>query len=69
MKISPLAPTSFPNMPTVKGVDIKTYATRDANKNRDNLLLVSFVEGTKVAGVFTKSKTRSAAVDWCKNHL
>ncbi len=69
MNTSPLAPTHFPKMPPIEGVDIKTYATRTTNPTRDDLLLVTFVNGTQVAGVFTKSKTRSAAVDWCKKHL
>ncbi|MGL1921348.1 MAG: bifunctional glutamate N-acetyltransferase/amino-acid acetyltransferase ArgJ [Hyphomicrobiales bacterium] len=69
MKISPLAPTQFPDMPDVAGVVIKTYEARVVYKNRDDLLLAQFAKGTKVAGVFTKSKTRSASVDWCKKHL
>lgn len=69
MKISPLAPTQFPDMPDVAGVVIKTYEARVVYKNRDDLLLAQFAKGTQVAGVFTKSKTRSASVDWCKKHL
>lgn len=69
MKISPLIPAHFPDMPEVKGLIIKTYEARVVYKGRDDLLLAQFAQGTKVAGVFTKSKTRSASVDWCKKHL
>ena len=31
-------------------------------------LLAVLAPGTQVAGVFTKSKTASAPVDWCKTH-
>ncbi len=34
-------------------------------KNRTDVLLALFDKGTTVAGVFTKSKCPSAAVDWC----
>lgn len=69
MNISPLAPATFANMPAVKGVEIKTYEARVVYKNRDDLLLVQFGAGTQVAGVFTKSRTRSASVEWCVKHL
>lgn len=69
MKTSPLVPAHFPDMPKVKGLEIKTYEARVVYKNRDDLLLVRFDQGTQVAGVFTKSRTRSASVDWCKKHL
>ncbi|PCI84600.1 MAG: bifunctional ornithine acetyltransferase/N-acetylglutamate synthase [Hyphomicrobiales bacterium] len=69
MKISPLVPADFPDMPDVKGLEIKTYEARVVYKNRDDLLLVKFAQGTQVAGVFTKSRTRSASVEWCVKHL
>ncbi|MCJ8324081.1 MAG: bifunctional glutamate N-acetyltransferase/amino-acid acetyltransferase ArgJ [Rhizobiales bacterium] len=69
MNISPLAPTEFSRMPDVKGVALKMFETRMVYKNRDDLLLAQFAKGTQVAGVFTQSKTCSAAVDWCKKHL
>ncbi len=69
MDISPLAPKQFPSMPNVKGVILQTFAARDAKKNRDDLLLMQFIKGTKVAGTFTQSKTRSSAVEYCVEHL
>jgi glutamate N-acetyltransferase/amino-acid N-acetyltransferase len=38
-------------------------------KHRTDVMLAVFSPGTKVAGVFTKSKTASAPVDWCKKCL
>src|SRR5690606_38219199 len=38
-------------------------------KGRDDLLLMVFAEGTTAAGVFTRSKAPSAAVDWCRAAL
>lgn len=69
MNISPLAPTKFSAMPDVKGVALKVFETRVVYNSRDDLLLAQFAEGTQVAGVFTQSKTCSAAVEWCKKHL
>ena len=33
------------------------------------MLLAVLAPGTQVAGVFTKSKTASAPVDWCRDQL
>jgi glutamate N-acetyltransferase/amino-acid N-acetyltransferase len=38
-------------------------------KNRTDVLLVTLAPGTQVAGVFTKSKTASAPVEWCRTNL
>ncbi|WP_321395791.1 bifunctional glutamate N-acetyltransferase/amino-acid acetyltransferase ArgJ [Emcibacter sp.] len=68
-KKSPLAPEFFPEMPVIEGVELGTASTELKYKGRDDLLLVRFPEGAAVAGVFTKSKTRSAPVDWCRTCL
>ncbi|WP_417320800.1 bifunctional glutamate N-acetyltransferase/amino-acid acetyltransferase ArgJ [Emcibacter sp.] len=68
-KKSPLAPEKFPDMPIIDGAEIGTAATGLKYKERDDLLLIRFPEGASVAGVFTKSKTRSAPVDWCRDCL
>ncbi|MFC7048009.1 bifunctional glutamate N-acetyltransferase/amino-acid acetyltransferase ArgJ [Emcibacter nanhaiensis] len=68
-KKSPLAPEKFPEMPIIDGAEPGTAATGLKYKGRDDLLLVRFPEGAAVAGVFTKSKTRSAPVDWCRSCL
>lgn len=69
MQTSPLAPTQFPQMPSINGVVISTYQAHIAYKNRDDLLVIALKAGTSVAGVFTKSKTRSASVERCVKHL
>ena len=67
--VSPLAPSVFPALPAVEGV---TFATAEAGiryKGRTDVLLVAMPAGTQAAGVFTRSKCPSAAVDWCRNAL
>jgi len=66
---SPLAPAEFPEMRGVPGVSLATASLGLKDDGRDNLLVVSLQDGTTVAGTLTKSKTRSAPVDWCRKHL
>ncbi len=66
LTVSPLAPASFPELPPVAGVRLATAATGIKYQDRDDLFLCEVIEGTTVAGTFTKSKTCSAPVDWCK---
>ena len=67
--VSPLAPASFPEMPTVAGVGLSTGACGVKYKDRTDVLLCELAEGTTVAGVFTKSKTASSPVEWCRKAL
>jgi glutamate N-acetyltransferase/amino-acid N-acetyltransferase len=67
--ISPLAPTHVPDMPVIAGVKLATAAAGIRYKNRTDVLLAVMDPGTTVAGVFTKSKCPSAAVDWCRAKL
>jgi glutamate N-acetyltransferase/amino-acid N-acetyltransferase len=69
IKISPLAPKEFAELPPIKGVLMSTANTGIKYKQRDDLLLVSFPGGAQAAGVFTKSKCSSAPVDWCRAQL
>ncbi|MEM8615865.1 MAG: bifunctional ornithine acetyltransferase/N-acetylglutamate synthase, partial [Pseudomonadota bacterium] len=69
---SPLAPASFPDLPTVAGVEAATacagfYAGRDPS--RDDVFLFRFAPGTTCAGMFTASTTASADVRWCREAL
>jgi glutamate N-acetyltransferase/amino-acid N-acetyltransferase len=68
-KISPLAPTSVPDMPAVAGVRFATAAAGVRYKDRTDVLLMVFDPGTTVAGVFTQSKCPSAPVEWCRAKL
>ena len=69
LPVSPLAPKEFPSLPAVKGVRLATAATGLKYQGRDDLLVCELPEGSTVAGTFTKSKTSSAPVDWCKKAL
>ena len=65
-KLSPLAPHRFPDMPDLAGVRLATAACGLSNKGRTDLMLVELAHDTRVAGVFTRSKTASAPVEWCR---
>ena len=53
-------------MPAIEGVRIATAEAGIKYKNRTDLLVMVFDEGTEVAGVFTRSKCPSAPVDFCR---
>ncbi len=67
--VSPLAPKTYPELPEVAGIRFATAAAGIKYKNRTDVLLVELAEGTAVAGVLTRSKCPSAAVDWCRDRL
>lgn len=67
--ISPLAPKRFPRLPPLAGVRLATGAAGVRYKGRTDVLLAVMAPGTQVAGVFTKSRTASAPVDWCRTAL
>ena len=62
MERSPLAPAQFPPLAPIQGVGLATVATGLKYHGRDDLLLMQFIEGTTLAGVFTTSATASAPV-------
>lgn len=69
LKVSPLAPASFPDLPMIAGI---RYAAGEAGvryANRTDVMLVEIAAGSAVAGVFTRSATRSAAVLDCQAKL
>src|ERR1700744_1918017 len=65
--VSPLAPKTFAKLPPLAGVGLATGAAGGRYKDRTDVLVAVMAPGTQVAGVFTKSKTASAPVDWCKS--
>ncbi|WHA42848.1 bifunctional glutamate N-acetyltransferase/amino-acid acetyltransferase ArgJ [Agrobacterium larrymoorei] len=67
--VSPLAPKSYPEMPTIRGVRMATAAAGIKYKNRTDVLLMVFDAPAAVAGVFTKSRCPSAPVDYCRANL
>ena len=68
-KISPFAPKRLPHLPAIDGVRLAAASAGIRYPGRVDLLLALFDPGTTVAGVLTKSKTASAPVDWCREHL
>jgi glutamate N-acetyltransferase/amino-acid N-acetyltransferase len=68
-KVSPLAPTTVPDMPAVGGVRLATAAAGIRYQGRTDVLLVVLDTATTVAGVFTQSKCASAPVEWCRTQL
>jgi glutamate N-acetyltransferase/amino-acid N-acetyltransferase len=68
-KTSPLAPAGLPSFPVIKGVKLAAAETGIRYKNRPDVLLAELVPGTTVAGCLTRSKSRSAPVDWCESSL
>ena len=67
--VSPLAPTSVPDMPEIAGVRLATAAAGIRYKGRTDVMLALLAPGTVAAGVFTKSKCPSAPVEWCRAKL
>ncbi len=68
-QVSPLAPETFPVLPPIAGVTLAAAETGIRYKNRPDVLLALMEPGTTVAGCFTRSKSRSAPVDWCVESL
>ena len=67
--VSPLAPKRFARLLPVNGVILAATEAGVRYKNRTDVMLAIFAPGTKVAGVFTRSKAASAPVEWCKSCL
>ncbi|MBI5165099.1 MAG: bifunctional glutamate N-acetyltransferase/amino-acid acetyltransferase ArgJ [Magnetospirillum sp.] len=67
--LSPLAPSAFPGLAPLAGVRLAVQACGIRYVGRPDLLVVEMAEGTTVAGVFTRSLTCSAPVDWCREAL
>ncbi|TNF22395.1 MAG: bifunctional glutamate N-acetyltransferase/amino-acid acetyltransferase ArgJ [Rhodobacteraceae bacterium] len=69
LPVSPLAPAAFPDLPVIDGV---TFAATEAGvryAGRKDVMLALLAPGTSVAGVFTRSSTRSAPVLDCQAKL
>jgi len=64
--VSPLAPKRFPTLPQIRGVDFAAVEAGVRYQNRKDVMLVRFAPGTAMAGVFTRSTTRSACVRDCQ---
>jgi glutamate N-acetyltransferase/amino-acid N-acetyltransferase len=68
--ISPLAPAGgFPDLPVIDGVKFATLAAGVKYAGRTDVMLAELCAGAVIAGTFTKSSTRSAAVLDCQRKL
>jgi glutamate N-acetyltransferase/amino-acid N-acetyltransferase len=67
--VSPLAPAAFPRMPHVEGVLLATGQAGVRYAGRTDVVLMDIAPGSTIAGVFTRSATRSAAVLDCQEKL
>ncbi|MEM9206882.1 MAG: bifunctional glutamate N-acetyltransferase/amino-acid acetyltransferase ArgJ [Pseudomonadota bacterium] len=66
---SPLAPSNVATLPPLEGVRIGTAQAGIKQTGRKDLMVMAFDRPAAVAGVFTKSKTSSAAVQWCQKNV
>ncbi len=64
--LSPLAPAGFPDLPMIAGVKLATAQAGVRYPGRTDVLLIHLAPGTAIAGAFTRSATRSAAVLDCQ---
>ena len=65
-KVSPLAPEAFPSLPVIEGVTFSAAQAGVRYQGRTDVMLALLAPGTTMAGVFTKSATRSAPVLDCQ---
>lgn len=63
---SPLAPPSFPDLPSIQGARFAAVAAGVKYQGRTDVMLAKLDPGTVVAGVFTRSLTRSSNVLDCQ---
>jgi glutamate N-acetyltransferase / amino-acid N-acetyltransferase len=67
--VSPLAPAGFPDLPSIAGVRLAAAECGIRYRDRRDLMVAVLDPGTTVAGVFTRSLTAGAPVDWCRESL
>ncbi len=67
--VSPLAPAAFPQLPVIEGAEFAAIGAGIKYLHRKDVMLVRLAPGTSMAGVFTRSSTRSACVRDCQAKL
>ena len=67
--VSPLAPAAFPELPVIDGVRFASVAAGVRYAGRTDVMLTLLDPGSTVAGVFTRSATRSANVLDCQSKI
>ena len=68
-QVSPLAPPGFPALPVVDGVRFAAAEAGVRYPGRLDVMLAEIAPGAAIAGVFTRSSTRSGPVLWCEEKL
>ncbi|HEX4004683.1 MAG TPA: bifunctional glutamate N-acetyltransferase/amino-acid acetyltransferase ArgJ [Acidobacteriaceae bacterium] len=63
---SPLAPEPISALPPIAGVSLASAHCGIRYKERRDLMVALLDPGTSIAGVFTRSTTCGAPVDWCR---
>ncbi len=66
---SPLAPARFGPLPEIAGLRLAAASAAVRGRAGKDVMLAELAPGTTVAGVFTRSQTASAPVDWCRAAL
>jgi len=69
LPVSPLAPKKPAKPKPLAGTRLSALASGARYKGRDDVLLVELNKAARIAGVFTRSKMPSAAVDLSRAHL
>lgn len=67
--VSPLAPASFPDLPEIAGAEFAAVEAGIKYQGRKDVMLARLAPGSTMAGVFTRSSTRSAAVLDCQEKI
>ena len=67
--VAPLAPAAFPELPVIGGARFSSAKAGVKYADRLDVMLAELQPGTTIAGVFTKSATRSAPVLDCQAKL
>jgi glutamate N-acetyltransferase/amino-acid N-acetyltransferase len=65
-RVSPLAPAAFPELPVIGGLRLAAAAAGVRYSGRTDVMLAELAPGSVLAGAFTRSATRSAAVLDCQ---
>ncbi|SHJ84625.1 glutamate N-acetyltransferase [Shimia gijangensis] len=68
-QVSPLAPKSFPDLPEIGGAEFSAVEAGVKYQGRKDVMLARLAPGSTIAGVFTRSATRSAPVLDCQDKI
>lgn len=69
MEPSPFTPSTYPTLPAIEGVRLSSTQCGVKYRHKADVFLAVFEPGTHVAGVFTRSLTASANIDWGREAL